>query len=245
MTYEKNQIGVSVHQGEKPLLGTRAYLAILGWSLGVTLLASQSHLITVAALCLFVNGCLYPQAIRRLFRPRLFFFLSIIVLVNALWTGEADQRLLGIVSISTQGFATGLLMVLRALVVLLAVDGFSSAVNISEIAGLFEKVGLKGLGFSIGVAVNLLPGLRQSSTNAWYSLKMRGGLRKKRWRGLQLLMVTVVSNSLRHAEEIALAAESRAFSTEHSRPMLVRAGSLDSLVLIISVISAIALLVIK
>lgn len=245
MTSEKSEFWVRVHQGEKPLLGTRAYLAIMGWSLGMILLASQEQIVTAAGLCLLVNGLLYPQAVRRLFRLRLLFFMGILILVNALWTGEADQTLLGIVSISTQGIAVGLQMILRALVVLLAVDGFSSAVNISEIAGLLERVGLKGLGFSIGVAINLLPGLRQSSTNAWHSLQMRGGLRKKRWRAMQLLLVTVVANALRYAEEIALAAESRAFSPEHSQAMPIRAGSLDGLVLLTSMFSAIAFLLIK
>jgi energy-coupling factor transporter transmembrane protein EcfT len=86
---------------------------------------------------------------------------------------------------------------------------------------------LQGLGFSIGVASNLLPDLRQSSTNAWHSLRMRGGLRANWWRGIQLLLLTVLSNALRHAEEIVLAAEVRAFRPELSRKISLRIGTLD------------------
>ena len=121
----------------------------------------------------------------------------------------------------------GVQMTLRAIVILLAADGLSSSVNITEMAGLLERSGLHGLGFSIGVATNLLPDLRQSSTNAWHSLRMRGGLRANWSRGIQLLFLTVLSNSLRHAEEIVLAAEVRAFRPELSRKVLIRIGTLD------------------
>lgn len=98
--------------------------------------------------------------------------------------------------------------------------------NIIELAGLFERSGLQGLGFSIGVASNLLGDLRQSGTNTWHSLRMRGGLRANWWRGIQLLLLTVLSNALRHAEEVILAAEVRAFRPELSRNISVRIGTL-------------------
>jgi len=110
-------------------------------------------------------------------------------------------------------------------------------VDIVALAGLLERFGLHGLGFSMGVALNLLPALQQSSTHAWYSLKMRGGLRKQRWRGLQLLAITVVTNALRRAEEIALAAEARAFSPEKSRAMPIKYGNWDWPVAIAALIS--------
>ena len=71
---------------------------------------------------------------------------------------------------------------LRILVVLVAIQGMTSSVDISSVAGLLERAGLHGLGFSVGVALNLLPGLLQSAQNAWRSLWMRGGLRKQRLR---------------------------------------------------------------
>jgi energy-coupling factor transporter transmembrane protein EcfT len=123
-------------------------------------------------------------------------------------------------------------MVLRALAVLLAVDGFSSAVAISEVAGLLERIGLPGLGFSMGVAVNLLPALRKSSQNTWRSLYMRGGFGRQRWRALQLLLVTIVANALRRAEEIALAAEVRGYSPGRSQTLPLRVGEFDVVIAI-------------
>jgi energy-coupling factor transporter transmembrane protein EcfT len=63
--------------------------------------------------------------------------------------------------------------------------------------------------------------------NAWYSLRMRGGFRAQWWRGFQLLAITVFSNALRHAEQIVLAAEVRAFRPELSRSSPLRIGALD------------------
>ena len=59
------------------------------------------------------------------------------------------------------------------------------------------------------------------------SLRMRGGLRASWWRGLQLMVLTVLTNALRHTEEIVLAAEVRAFRPELSRKVALRIGSLD------------------
>ncbi len=125
------------------------------------------------------------------------------------------------------GMAVGIKMLLSAIIILLAVDGLAASVDITEVAGLFERFGLQGLGFSLGVGANMLPNLRQSSMNAWHSLRMRGGLRSQWWRGLQLFLLTVLTNALRHSEDIVLAAEARAFRPDRSRSAPVRIGRLD------------------
>jgi energy-coupling factor transporter transmembrane protein EcfT len=69
---------------------------------------------------------------------------------------------------------------------------------------------------------------------------MRGGLRQRRWRGLQLLAITIGANALRRAEEIALAAETRAFSPQSSRPLPVQVGRLDGWIGLAALVSAIS-----
>ena len=66
---------------------------------------------------------------------------------------------------------------------------------------------------------------------------MRGGLRRQRWRGLRLLAVTITASALSRAEEIALAAEARAFSPEHARSLPVRFGRWDWLALSLGVVA--------
>lgn len=183
-------------------------------------------------LTLFALGILlliYPAAVKRLARPRWLVIFGILFLVN-LFFGVSDQvpdlSILGF-SFSSLNILSSIQMTLRAAVILLAADGLSSSVNIVEVAGLLERSGMRGLGFSIGVATNLLPDLRQSGMNAWHSLRMRGGFRAEWWRGMQLLVVTVFSNALRHAEQIVLAAEVRAFQPELSRNVPLRIGAVD------------------
>jgi energy-coupling factor transporter transmembrane protein EcfT len=210
-------------------IGSLGHLSLFLWSLGIVLLSPVELGIFPSVLALALLGAFYPFAVRRLFRPRWMLILVSLFLVNMLFgipEEGTDWVILGL-SVSSIAIINGFQMTLRAAVILMAADGLSASVNISEVAGLLERGGLHGLGFSIGVATNLLPDLRQSGMNAWHSLRMRGGLRTHWWRGIQLLFLTVLSNTLRHAEEIVLAAEVRAFHPDVSRKISIRTGPLD------------------
>ena len=128
------------------------------------------------------------------------------------------------------GLLVGLQMALRALAVLVAASGFAASVSISELSALMERAGAKGLGFAIGVAVNVLPTIQETLTNAYQALRLRGGFRRERLKALRCLLVTVIANSLRHADDVVSAAEARAFSVERSRPRDIKAGRADLLV---------------
>jgi len=228
----------------RPKLGTPARLALFAWSLLLVIIAPDEWLLAFVGFTLVINGLLYPASIRGLFRWRWLFFSILIMLPNLLWVGAPDNSVLG-VSISTAGFVIGMQMILRAMVVIVAVDGFSSSVDITEVAGLFERAGLPGLGFSMGVAVNMLPALRRSSQCTWQSLSMRGGLRHQWWRGIRLLLVTIVASALRRAEEIALSAEVRAYSPGNSRPQPITRGLYDMLIIILVVISLLVTVILQ
>jgi energy-coupling factor transporter transmembrane protein EcfT len=213
----------------KPLIGSLGHFTIFLGALVMVLLPPLVHEIIPTLFMLVVMIVMYPFALQRLLRPRWLLILASLFLINVFF-GIADETndlvVLGL-HLSSVAVFNGTQMTLRAVVILMAADGLSSSVNIIEVAGLFERGGLHGLGFSIGVATNLLPDLRQSSLIAWHSLRMRGGLRAQWWRGVQLLLLTIISNALRHAEEIVLAAEVRAFRPELSKKALIRAGILD------------------
>jgi energy-coupling factor transporter transmembrane protein EcfT len=213
----------------KPLIGGLGHLVIFLWALGMVLLPSVTRGIFLALLTLGALTLLYPAALKRLVRPRWLVIFGSLFLVNVFFGvpgQKPDWTMLGL-SFSPVTILGGLQMTLRAAVILLAADGLSSSVDIVEVAGLLERGGLRGLGFSIGVAINLLPDLRQSSMNAWHSLRMKGGFRAQWKRGVQLLVVTIFSNALRHAEQIVFAAEVRAFRPELSHKSPLRVGILD------------------
>jgi energy-coupling factor transporter transmembrane protein EcfT len=117
-------------------------------------------------------------------------------------------------------------MALRATIILVTVTGFAATVPVGDLAGLMERAGLKGLGFALGVAVNMLPTVQETVTNAYQALRLRGGFRRQRLQAVRFLLVTVVVNSLRHADDIVNAAEARAFAADRVwlRPIVWRRG---------------------
>jgi energy-coupling factor transporter transmembrane protein EcfT len=207
-------------------IGIVSRAAIFIWSLGMVMLTADRFLPLAAALCLGAAGLVYPRALKRTLFSRWLILLGVMILPPIFFMGARDLHLWGI-GYSGEGLRTAAQIALRFVVALTAADGFTAAVDISALAGLLERIGLHGLGFSLGVAFNLLPALRQSGVNAWQSLWMRGGLRRQRWRGLQLLFTTIIANALKRAEEIALAAETRAFSPEKFHPVPVNLRPAD------------------
>ena len=175
-----------------------------------------------------------PSA-RRWFLP-VFAFTTVLL---GLAFGPADATVAGI-SVSTVGLAAAVQMVVRVITITIAVARFAASVSVSELTRLFEAAGLKGLGFALGVAFNMLPTTYSIVMTAFYSLRLRGGFRRNRLQSLRLLLVTVVDNALRHADEIVAAAESRAFSVDciHSEPLewnaadLITSGAMLGLTLV-------------
>jgi energy-coupling factor transporter transmembrane protein EcfT len=210
-------------------LGPLAYLVVFAWSLGLILFAPQTKMLWAAGLSLLAAMILYPTALLRIFKLRWLIVLVLLILATTL-TAKPDASFRGI-AYSRAGALTGLQMALRAVIIFMAVNGLTSSLDISVLAGMLERAGLRGLGFSIGVSMNLLPGLRQSVTNTWHSLWMRGGLRRQRWRALKYLLITVMVNALRQGEEISLAAEARAYTPERSRVAPIEHGSWDAFVI--------------
>ena len=227
--FKQAESNVTMLEKPKPLLGSLGRLVIFLWALLMVMLPPLEKGFVPALIALVALGALYPFALRRLTQPRWLFLLVSLFLLNLFFGVPEEEKELLILGLPVSSVAifNGVQMVLRAIVILLDADGLSASVDITEVAGLLERGGLHGLGFSIGVATNLLPDLRQSGMNAWHSLRMRGGFRAQWWRGMQLLVVTVFSNALRHAEQIVLAAEVRAFRPELSRNVPLRIGALD------------------
>ncbi len=211
----------------RPLVGSLGHLVIFLWSLGVVLVTQLQGSYLLTGVCVVFLALIYPFTLRRILRPRWLILLGILLVISILFGGGKPDRELWGVPISMENIFLGVKMTLSAVVILIAADGLASSMDITEVAGLFERLGLQGLGFSLGVAANQLPSLRQSSMNAWHSLRMRGGMRAQWWRGLQLLLLTILTNALRRSEDIVLAAEARAFRPDRSRTAPLRIGRID------------------
>jgi energy-coupling factor transporter transmembrane protein EcfT len=200
-------------------LGTLGHLGCLVFSLVMAVLAQGWRVAIACGLTLVLAAVFYPSGLRSLLSWRLGLFLGLLLVPAALF-GPGDWTL-GEVTLSLQGLLAGTQMALRAVTILVAVTGFAASVSVSELSGLLERAGLKGLGFALGVAFNMLPIVQETATNAYHALRLRGGFRRQRWQAVRLLLITVLVNSLRHAEDIVNAAEARAFSITRARPMSI------------------------
>lgn len=222
-------------EGERRF-GPLGYLFLLLWTVALVLVVPPERTLLAAALALLAGIACHSGRVtqkagkgttgRGWRRSRWLLFAGMMALpylVAAVEVGPGAQP----PAVSRAVLADGLRMVVRAAVIMVAANQFAGAVSIGEIAALFERAGAQGLGFALGVAVNLLPLLRQTIGSTWASMRMRGGFRRRRLHHLRLFLSTLLFSTLRRAEMIALAAETRAYSPEKSQPVPLPRGTLD------------------
>jgi energy-coupling factor transporter transmembrane protein EcfT len=204
------------------------YLVFLLWTLLlVGLLPDQRVALLLGGVLLFalLTG---SEGLRPLRRLRFWTLILSALALGPLVLGEKDLAW-GWLHLSRAGFRMGLWMALRALCLTVAFSVALSALSVSEMARLFETVGLKGLGFALGVALNLLPTLQENATAAYHTLRLRGGFRRRPWQALKLFLVTVIANALRHSDDVINAAAARAFEPTVRRGEPVRFRRADGL----------------
>ena len=242
MTVEAQTLGGKRASGQaavrqRPWIGPGGYLFLLLWTLALVLLAPAERTFLAAGVALAAGLLCHHRRVapargggagsnRARLRTRWLFLACLMLLpalISAVEMGPGRQPRLT----SWAPVAEGARLFVRALVIMVAVNGFAGAVSIAEIAAFFERAGVRGLGFALGVAANLLPILQQTVRSTWDSMRMRGGFRRHRRHHLRLFLTTLVYTTLRRAEVIALAAETRAYAPEKSHPAPLPRGTLD------------------
>jgi energy-coupling factor transporter transmembrane protein EcfT len=201
--------------------GIVTHLFLFPWTLAMIFLAPSERIIWVGLFCVLISRVIYPVSLRRLFCLRNLILISCFVLPPIFW-GKPDHHIF-FIPISDYGIQLAIQMSVRAFTIMVIVSGFTAVIDIAKLMGFFDRVGLNGLGFSMGVALHMFPAIKKMSINTWNSLKMRGGLRHKKRQTIQLLIITIITNALRYAENVTLAAEARAFnpSNRHFVPLKI------------------------
>lgn len=216
------------------------HLACLAFALTTSPLAEGGRLMIVAISILALVTSFERRGLRILIDWRLWAALAAIVVPTALLGTDSTSAMTA--DWSGGRWAAGGRMALRAGSMVLALAGFASSVSVSELGAMFERVGLKGLGFALGVAVNALPTLGGMATTTYQAIRLRGGFRRRRLEAWRLWLVTVVTGSLVHAEEIVSAAEARAFAVDCPRRLPVLGGWPDGLLAAALVAAAVAII---
>ncbi len=202
--------------GRRKVFGIWGHLVFLVWAVVLAILAQGVRVFFVLGLVVTFSALFCKGGLRPLHRWGFWFLVASAMALSPFFIGDKDVSLFGL-WLSYQGFGVGLWMALRGVSIVLAMNAFSNAVSIAEVARLFEWAGLKGLGFAIGVAFNMLPTIRETIDTLYQAIKLRGGFRRNRLTTLRTLTIAVVVNSLRHGDEIVNAAEARAFDPERRK----------------------------
>jgi len=223
------------------VIGTWGHLAFLAWTVVLSMLALGAEVIIVLGLVVIFSVLFFQGSLKPIRRLEFWAFVASAVVFSPFLIGEKDFFLFGL-SLSSQGFWTGLWMAVRALSVALAVGGIAHAVSADEMARLFEVAGLRGLGFAVGVAFNMLPTLEETARNAYQAMCLRGGFRRERLRTLRMLLVTIVANALRRGDEVVEAAEARAFRPDGPRQRPPPLGRADLVLVAVLIVLGVGLL---
>ncbi len=232
------------YRDSSPSGGLSGY-GFLFFSVGAVLLAVLSpglKVVVVLAGTLLFTTVFGREALRLFRRWQLWFFVASAFLLSPFVIGQRDVFLWGI-WVSQEGFWAGLWMTLRALSIALAVSTFAAAVSVSQMAQLFEGLRLKGLGFALGVATNMLPTIQETMETTYHALRLRGGFRRPGLRTIRLLLVAVIAGSLRRGDDIVSAAEARAFDPSRELRAPLRVGRADLAVLGVVLALGLALLI--
>lgn len=191
-------------------------LTVVPWLAGLPLLAALAVIVGV--------GLATPQraAVRRswrgMLRLPLLLPLVLLPLLGGLFLGTPGDRPAG-APLSPAGLLIGTWLALRLLALFLAGAVLTAHVSPYTVARALERLGLHGLGFALGLALNALPAALRAVSESWQALRLRGGLRHSWWRGLRLFLINATVRVVCQGEETLLAAQLRGHGLpERTRP---------------------------
>jgi len=208
-------------------LNSISYLVFLVWTLALVALLPDARLGAFLLAVLAVGALLGSSGLRILTRGRFWLTLASVVVVSGLLLGERDLQW-SFLRLSREGFVIGLWMSARAVALMLAFAISLAALSVSEMVRLFEAANLRGLGFALGVALNLGPVLRDAVEAAYHTIRLRGGFRKPA-QAMRLFLVTVIANALRYGDDVVKSASARAFDLDAKTESALQVGWADAL----------------
>lgn len=210
------------------------YVLFTGWAALTAVLAEGWWLVGLALAEVAFGLAWSRGGLRLLRRPRFWVFVLTAVALGPFLIGEPDVAL-GPLCLSREGFVAGLEMAGRAFALTLALGLGVASLSLSDLVAVFDRLGLRGLGFAVALAMNLLGTLREMATVTLHTLRLRGGMRRP-WTALRLFLITTIANTLRYGDEVVNAAAVRAFDPNvgpHGRPLPLRRADLCLLALLV------------
>jgi len=193
------------------------YLLFTSWAALVTAMTAGWLLLGLALVELAFGLMWSRRGLRLLRRPRFWAFVLSAVALGPFLIGEPDVAV-GPLRLSRAGFTAGLEMAGRAFTLTLAFGLGIASLSLSDIVAVSDRLGLRGLGFAVALAMNLLGALQEMATVTLHTIWLRGGMHRP-WTSLRLFLITTVANTLRYGDEVVNAAAVRAFDPNGGQPV--------------------------
>jgi len=220
-------------------VGQAGRLLAFAATIALAVLAPGWRVLEALAVAIVLALLLSPEALRRAALEKVWLPLGLVALVLGTLVGDLPFAEL---HLSSEGLAMGSQMMARAATIVVAVHTMTSMISLSAMSDLFEKAGLRGLGFAVGVALNALPLVQRNYNDVRTALQLRGGFRRRSAQGMRMLLLATVVNSVHHAGDVVAAAEARGFSLEGKRTTSTPWRSGDWALLLLLAVSAGAIL---
>lgn len=211
----KSDRGRSVGKTPAQPFSLYGHLVFLGLTIVGSAVSRDAEILLLLPWVLLWAWVLDAKVLGKFKRPRFWLFiLSVVVISTLAWGEEGERVIVAGVALSRQGLLIGVWMALRTIIVLTAMSVFARAASVSELAALFARLGVKELGFILGIALNLLPLVQETARNTLLAMRLRGGFRRHKLRALRRVVVTILVNCLRYSDDVVCAAEARAFNNQ-------------------------------
>lgn len=151
-----------------------------------------------------------PRTLRDAWGLRTFVLVALAVLGTGL--------LVGLTAGPQQGLASALTALARFAVLILVMALASRALDTDRLERVTDRLGLRRLGLTCGLALNAMPHLGEACRDAWIALGARRGRKHPAARDLPLLAETLLAHAARTAEQAGLAAALRGHHALVARP---------------------------
>jgi energy-coupling factor transporter transmembrane protein EcfT len=192
------------------------YLLLTGWAALMAILTKGPWLVGLVLVELALGLAWNRKGLEPLCQIRFWALVLGIVALGPFLLGEPDTTV-GPYHLSKEGLVTGAEMASRASALALAFSLGIGSLSLFDVVAVFDRIGLRGLGFATALAMNLLGTLRDMATVTLQTIYLRGGMRRP-GKALRLFSISTVANTLRYGDEAVNAASVRAFDPNHGRP---------------------------
>ncbi len=217
------------------------YLLFTVWALAALLLVDGWSVLALAVVVLIFGLVWSRKGLGVLRRGRFWLFVLTAVALGPFLSRKFNLGRGGL-EVSRAALLIGGEMAARAFAITVAFSVGLGPLSVSDLIAIFDRLGLRGLGFAVGIAMNLMGALREMATVTLQTIRLRGGLRRP-WVGIRLFLVTLVSNTLRYGDQLVDAATMRAFDPTRGRPAALPLRPVDHWLAVTLIAFSVGLLV--